>query len=78
MTAETSVSFEALQAQDNALTELFQGRGYELVAPSYLQPADLFLDRMGEAIRGRTYVFTDLDGAELCLRPDLTLPVCRL
>ena len=78
MTAESSVSFEALQAQDNALTELFQGRGYELVAPSYLQPADLFLDRMGEAIRGRTYVFTDLDGAELCLRPDLTLPVCRL
>jgi ATP phosphoribosyltransferase regulatory subunit len=78
MTAGTSVSYEALQAQDNALTKLFQGRGYELVAPSYLQPADLFLDRMGEAIRGRTYVFTDLDGAELCLRPDLTLPVCRL
>jgi ATP phosphoribosyltransferase regulatory subunit len=78
MVAESSVSYEALQAQDNTLTELFQGRGYELVAPSYLQPADLFLDRMGEAIRGRTYVFTDLDGAELCLRPDLTLPVCRL
>jgi ATP phosphoribosyltransferase regulatory subunit len=48
------------------------------VAPAYLQPADLFLDRMGEAIRGRTYVFTDLDGEELCLRPDVTLPACRL
>jgi ATP phosphoribosyltransferase regulatory subunit len=78
MTAETSVSYEALQAQANAITELFNGRGYELVAPSYLQPADLFLDRMGESIRGRTYVFTDLDGEELCLRPDVTLPACRV
>jgi ATP phosphoribosyltransferase regulatory subunit len=78
MTTETSVSYEALQAQANAITELFKGRGYELVAPSYLQPADLFLDRMGESIRGRTYVFTDLDGKELCLRPDVTLPACRV
>ncbi len=78
MTAETSVSYEALQAQANSITDLFKGRGFELVAPAYLQPADLFLDRMGEAIRGRTYVFTDLDGAELCLRPDVTLPACRV
>ncbi|MEI9901481.1 MAG: ATP phosphoribosyltransferase regulatory subunit [Hyphomicrobium sp.] len=27
---------------------------------------------------GRTYVFTDLNGEELCLRPDLTVPTCRL
>ncbi|GBE42282.1 histidine--tRNA ligase [bacterium BMS3Bbin10] len=78
MSAEPVVSFEALQAQANALTKLFQGRGYELVAPAFLQPADLFLDRMGESIRGRTYVFTDLDGEELCLRPDVTLPACRV
>ncbi|MHA1165977.1 MAG: ATP phosphoribosyltransferase regulatory subunit [Alphaproteobacteria bacterium] len=78
MVAETSLSYEALQAQTNAITELFKTRGYELVAPAYLQPADLFLDRMGESIRGRTYVFTDLDGEELCLRPDVTLPACRL
>ena len=73
MPAETSVSYEALQAQDNAITERLKQRGYELVAPAYLQPADLFLDRMGESIRGRTYVFTDLDGAELCLRPVCTM-----
>ncbi len=78
MVAEPTVSYEALQAQANAITELFKARGYELVAPAYLQPADLFLDRMGEAIRGRTYVFTDLDGEELCLRPDVTLPACRV
>ncbi len=78
MPAGTAVSYEALQAQANAITELFQGRGYELVAPAFLQPAGLFLDRMGESIRGRTYVFTDLDGEELCLRPDVTLPACRV
>jgi len=78
MSAETTYSYEALQAQANAITGLFKKRGYELVAPAFLQPADLFLDRMGESIRGRTYVFTDLDGAELCLRPDVTLPACRL
>ena len=38
----------------------------------------VFLDVVGEALRGRTYVFTDLDGKELCLRPDLTVPTCRL
>lgn len=78
MVAEPSASFEALQAQANAITELFMKAGYELVAPAYLQPADLFLDRMGEAIRGRTYVFNDIDGEELCLRPDVTLPACRV
>jgi len=78
MVAESAASYEALQAQDNAITALFQSRDYELVAPAYLQPADLFLDRMGEAIRGRTYVFTDPGGAELCLRPDVTLPACRV
>ena len=38
----------------------------------------MFLDVIGEALRARTYVFTDPDGAELCLRPDLTVPTCRL
>lgn len=78
MVAEYAVQFEALEAQAAALTELFKEAGYEQVAPAILQPADLFLDRMGEAIRGRTYVFTDNDGEELCLRPDLTLPAGRL
>jgi ATP phosphoribosyltransferase regulatory subunit len=52
--------------------------GYEQVAPSIIQPADIFLDQIGEQLRSRTYVFTDLAGEELCLRPDLTVPVSRL
>lgn len=78
MVAESAVRFEALESQAAALAALFKDAGYEQVAPAILQPADLFLDRLGEAIRSRTYVFSDNDGAELCLRPDLTVPAARL
>jgi ATP phosphoribosyltransferase regulatory subunit len=78
MTAESAKEFEALEAQARALLGLFARAGYEPVAPSIIQPAQLFLDRIGEEIRSRTYVFTDLAGDELCLRPDLTVPVSLL
>jgi ATP phosphoribosyltransferase regulatory subunit len=78
MAAESALNFEALEAQAVKLVDLFGRAGYEQVAPSILQPADVFLDRIGESLRGRTYVFTDLSGEELCLRPDLTVPVSRL
>jgi ATP phosphoribosyltransferase regulatory subunit len=78
MPAESAKSFEALEAQAAALLGVFRRAGYEQVAPAILQPADIFLDQIGEQLRARTYVFTDLDGEELCLRPDLTVPVCRL
>ncbi|MDE1174808.1 MAG: ATP phosphoribosyltransferase regulatory subunit [Parvibaculaceae bacterium] len=47
------------------------------IEPAILQPAELFLDRSGEDIRRRLYLFNDPGGAELCLRPDLTIPACR-
>ena len=78
MAAESAQKFEALEVQARMLLDLFARAGYEPVAPSILQPADVFLDQIGESIRGRTYVFTDLAGDELCLRPDLTVPVSRL
>jgi ATP phosphoribosyltransferase regulatory subunit len=78
MSAESAREFGALEAQASALLDLFGRAGYEQVAPSIIQPADIFLDQIGEALRGRTYVFTDLAGEELCLRPDLTVPVSRL
>jgi ATP phosphoribosyltransferase regulatory subunit len=78
MAAESARKFEALEAQAATLLDVFKRGGYEQVAPSIIQPADIFLDQIGEAIRGRTYVFTDLSGEELCLRPDLTVPVSRL
>ncbi len=78
MTAETAQKFRALEDQANKLRDIFTGAGYEPVAPAILQPADIFLDQVGEALRARTYVFSGLDGEELCLRPDLTVPTCRL
>ena len=78
MAAESAFKFEALEAQARALLDVFARAGYEPVAPSIIQPADVFLDQIGEEVRGRTYVFTDLAGDELCLRPDLTVPVSRL
>jgi ATP phosphoribosyltransferase regulatory subunit len=78
MAAESARSFEALEAQATTLLDVFRRAGYEQVAPSIIQPAEIFLDQIGESIRSRTYVFTDLAGDELCLRPDLTVPVSRL
>jgi len=78
MAAESAQKFEALEAQARALLDLFARAGYEPVAPAVIQPAGVFLDQIGEQVRGRTYVFTDLAGEELCLRPDLTVPVSRL
>lgn len=69
---------EALSRQDTIITSIFARAGFEPVAPPVIQPADLFLDLIGEDLRARTYVFTDPDGAELCLRPDLTIPATRL
>jgi ATP phosphoribosyltransferase regulatory subunit len=48
---------------------------YLRIAPPVLQPAEPFLDLGGEEIRRRMFLTTDPDGRELCLRPDLTIPV---
>jgi ATP phosphoribosyltransferase regulatory subunit len=76
--ADSAKTLEALDAQARRLVAVFTRAGYEHVAPAVIQPAGLFLDVVGEGLRARTYVFTDPDGEELCLRPDLTVPTCRL
>jgi ATP phosphoribosyltransferase regulatory subunit len=68
----------ALEEQAKALHAVFASRGYERAEPSVLQPADMFLDRSGEEIRHRTFAFTDPSGNDLCLRPDITIPICRM
>ncbi len=69
---------EALGGQATIIAAIFARAGYEPIAPPVIQPANLFLDLIGEDLRARTYVFNDPDGAELCLRPDLTIPATRL
>jgi len=51
--------------------------GYVQIEPPVLQPAEPFLDLGGEDIRRRMFLTSDPDGRELCLRPDLTIPVSR-
>ena len=64
-------------AQARLSAHLAQG-GYRFVTPPVLQPVEPFLELSGEDIRRRIFVTQDSDGAELCLRPELTIPVCRL
>jgi ATP phosphoribosyltransferase regulatory subunit len=67
----------APSTRNEALIASFERAGYLRVAPAILQPAGPFLDLSGEDIRKRMYLTTDAHGRELCLRPDLTIPVSR-
>ena len=60
-----------------ALVASYVRAGYAQVAPPILQPAEPFLDLSGEDIRKRMFLTSDPSGGELCLRPDLTIPVSR-
>jgi ATP phosphoribosyltransferase regulatory subunit len=60
-----------------ALVASYERAGYRRTAPAILQPAEPFLDLSGEDIRKRMYLTTAPSGEELCLRPDLTIPVSR-
>lgn len=77
MPGKSSTLCTELANQNKRLLGLFEAAGHEFIEPDIIQPADVFLERAGEDIRSRTYVFTDPDGNELCLRPDITVPACR-
>jgi ATP phosphoribosyltransferase regulatory subunit len=55
----------------------FLAAGFRRIEPVILHPASIFLDMSGEGIRGRLFLTADAAGAELCLRPEYTIPVCR-
>jgi ATP phosphoribosyltransferase regulatory subunit len=74
MAGKSSAERSSLERQNTALMAVFERAGFDHVAPDIIQPADIFLERSGEDIRARTFVFTDPSGAEMCLRPDLTVP----
>src|SRR6186713_3603741 len=67
----------APDARAEALVASYERAGYARLAPALLQPAEPFLDLSGEDIRKRMYLTLDPSGRELCLRPDLTIPVSR-
>ena len=73
---------EEQAARAEALAEAsrawFRSKGYGPVKPPILERAAPFLDRLGEEIRSRMYIFTDPGGHEVCLRPEMTIPTARL
>ena len=77
MTATSATSTPGTANWADALLLSFAQAGYERSEPAILQPAEPFLDLSGEDIRKSLYLTTDGGGEELCLRPDLTIPVAR-
>ena len=75
--SQTSAATATGSAQADALLQTFARAGYGHARPPLLQPAEPFLDLSGEDIRKSLYLTTDATGEELCLRPDLTIPVAR-
>jgi len=76
MTTSTNAATGTASWAD-ALLLSFAKAGYERSEPAILQPAEPFLDLSGEGIRRSLYLTSDATGEELCLRPDLTIPVAR-
>src|ERR1700749_828531 len=77
MTATAPLRATGSAAWADTLLLSFAKAGYALAEPPVLQPAEPFLDLSGEDIRKSLYLTTDATGEELCLRPDLTIPVAR-
>lgn len=56
---------------------LLRDAGYEPIDPAVIQDASPFVDLGGEDIRASLYLTSDREAAELCLRPEFTIPICR-
>ncbi|WP_425906089.1 ATP phosphoribosyltransferase regulatory subunit [Nitrobacter sp. TKz-YC02] len=77
MTDTQVVGVTGTAARAAALLSSFMQAGYIKAEPAILQPAEPFLDLSGEDIRKSLYLTSDSGGEDLCLRPDLTIPVAR-
>ena len=77
MTTAAANNATGTAAWADALLLSFAQAGYRRAEPAIIQPPDPFLDLSGEDIRKSLYLTTDPTGEELCLRPDLTIPVAR-
>ena len=69
---------DAIDGIRHAILAEFRRHGFVLVQPPIIDNVEPFVDRSGEEIRQRMYSFQDPTGRQLCLRPELTIPTCRL
>ena len=67
----------AVGARQRTVLDVLAAAGYTPIETAILQDASPFLDLGGEEIRGSLVFASDRSGAELCLRPEYTIPVCR-
>jgi ATP phosphoribosyltransferase regulatory subunit len=77
MSNRTSTAQNGPDPRAQALVGSYVRAGYTQIEPPVLQPAEPFLDLSGEDIRRRMFLTADPQGREMCLRPDLTIPVSR-
>ena len=71
---------DALQVINKACADargVFEAEGFSNVEPGSVLEAENLLDLYGEDVRARAFVFDGGDAVDLCLRPDLTLAICR-
>lgn len=76
MNAPMQLPFADDRQRQEALVAHLVRAGYVRAEPPMLQPAAAFFDS-GEDMRGRLFLTHDIEGTELCLRPEYTIPVCR-
>ncbi|MEM2686270.1 MAG: ATP phosphoribosyltransferase regulatory subunit, partial [Candidatus Bathyarchaeia archaeon] len=63
---------------EEAIRELFKLYGYEEVETPTVEYYELLAAKVGEETRKTMYVFKDLAGRTLALRPEGTVPIVRL
>ena len=61
----------------HGISDTLAARGALPIDPPVLQPAHLYFELAGEDLRKRAFLVPETDGSDLCLRPDMTIPVCR-
>ena len=76
MQPETQMNTGA-RSRRAAMLAAFADAGYARVEPPLLHDTATFLDLGGEDLRARLFFTADAHGAELCLRPEYTIPVAR-
>ena len=67
---------EYLSGTSLSMVKHLSTEGFDLIDPPVMVSADKVLDRMGENLADRLFIFSDQEGLRLCLRPDLTIPTC--
>ena len=58
------------------ILKIVKSRGYKYIELEAVIDADQIIQRSGENFRQYMFSFQDLNGNEMCLRPDLTIVSC--